>query len=257
MASGKQLLFEIEQALLERGLSEPVVVLIVGRSPRGRTVTAQAADLDGRRIKFQEDDWAHGTDINDALRKVHRITVGGERPRRNPPPPRPATRGKKRGSLERVRRMQYEHTQREKPFDPETASARYPVRASAHHFAVNPDISEDLDEFYDDFVGVQDEAAMGELGGETSSLPFVRQKAGLLMQHWHSSQNDPVYAVGSFYFEGKQYPDTEIVSDAKERLENIVEFHADEYEGDDIRELQMLVEFLEWDLQTNYYGVNG
>lgn len=46
-----------------------------------------------------------------------------------------------------------------------------------------------------------------------------RRDLGELMQHWHSSQNDPIYAVGSFYFAGKAYPDPEVVQDAIAALE--------------------------------------
>ena len=38
-----------------------------------------------------------------------------------------------------------------------------------------------------------------------------RRDLGLRMQNWHSSQNDPIYAVGSFYSSGLSYPDKAIV----------------------------------------------
>jgi hypothetical protein len=120
----------------------------------------------------------------------------------------------------------------------------------------NPDIDEDIDQFEDDVLTVKDEKAMGE-SEEYSLLPFVRQKAGALMLHWHSSMGDPIYAAGSFYIDGEKHPSTETVNDAKEGLSNILEFHADEHEDEDLRELEALVDFLEWDLEENYFGVNG
>jgi len=41
-----------------------------------------------------------------------------------------------------------------------------------------------------------------------------RREIGVLMSHWHSSQGDPIYAVGSFFVDGKRYPDREQVSSA-------------------------------------------
>jgi len=46
-----------------------------------------------------------------------------------------------------------------------------------------------------------------------------RVELGERMLQWHGGQNDPVYAVGSFYLSGKQYPDQEVVEDALANLE--------------------------------------
>jgi hypothetical protein len=37
---------------------------------------------------------------------------------------------------------------------------------------------------------------------------------GIRLLNWHSSMHDPIYAVGSFYFGDKVYPDRDTVSDA-------------------------------------------
>jgi hypothetical protein len=41
-----------------------------------------------------------------------------------------------------------------------------------------------------------------------------RQKLGCKLQEWHSGMNDPVYAVGSYYYADAVYPKKEIVADA-------------------------------------------
>ena len=77
MASGKQLLVEIERELLDRNFNQPMVVLEVARSPRGKMVMAQVADADGRRLYRSPDEYAHANDLSAALRELHRIVKEG------------------------------------------------------------------------------------------------------------------------------------------------------------------------------------
>lgn len=45
-----------------------------------------------------------------------------------------------------------------------------------------------------------------------------RRDLGELMQHWHSSQNDPIYAVGSYYYAGAKHPNCDVVNSALDNL---------------------------------------
>lgn len=63
--------------------------------------------------------------------------------------------------------------------------------------------------------------------------PRPRQKVamkdlGALMQHWHSSMGDPIYAVGSYYFAEMTYPDPKLVVRARDSLAqslNVIRLH--------------------------------
>lgn len=41
-----------------------------------------------------------------------------------------------------------------------------------------------------------------------------RMELGTRLCQWHSSMNDPIYAVGSFYVSDLAYPDKKVVDDA-------------------------------------------
>lgn len=45
-----------------------------------------------------------------------------------------------------------------------------------------------------------------------------RVDLGLRLQDWHDSMNDPVYAVGSFYFADKKHPSENVVRKALRNL---------------------------------------
>lgn len=45
-----------------------------------------------------------------------------------------------------------------------------------------------------------------------------RKELGLKMMEWHGGQNDPVYAVASFYVSGEKHPDHTFVYDAYSNL---------------------------------------
>lgn len=48
-----------------------------------------------------------------------------------------------------------------------------------------------------------------------------RKRLGEMMQHWHSGQGDPIYAVGSYYYSGKPYPDPVVVERALDWFESV------------------------------------
>lgn len=48
---------------------------------------------------------------------------------------------------------------------------------------------------------------------------FDMGEVGLKMLNWHSSGGDPIYAVGSYFFAGRDYPKRETVEDAIANLE--------------------------------------
>lgn len=47
-----------------------------------------------------------------------------------------------------------------------------------------------------------------------------RTELAELMLQWHGGQNDPVYAVGSFYCSDERYPDLEVFDSAVSNLES-------------------------------------
>lgn len=50
-----------------------------------------------------------------------------------------------------------------------------------------------------------------------------RKQAGRVLTQWHSSMGDPIYAVGSFYIDGNEYPDDEVLADAISGAERCIE----------------------------------
>lgn len=58
-------------------------------------------------------------------------------------------------------------------------------------------------------------------GGTITSLPELGER----MLSWHKGQNDPVYAVGSFYVSGQEYPDPEVVDDSIYILDSVLDGH--------------------------------
>lgn len=74
--------------------------------------------------------------------------------------------------------------------------------------------------------------------------PTRRMNIGLKMQNWHSSQGDPVYAVGSFYFANQEYPERAVVEAARRNLS----FNVGKalYSGvDEQRELREIIAYLD------------
>lgn len=52
-----------------------------------------------------------------------------------------------------------------------------------------------------------------------------RRDLGELMLHWHSSQSDPIYAVGSYYVGGKEYPDPSVIVEARDEFKKELSEH--------------------------------
>jgi hypothetical protein len=64
-------------------------------------------------------------------------------------------------------------------------------------------------------TGKKSPAAMASYGEFDMSLPEL----GRFMMHWHSGQWDPVYKVASFFVDDREYPDNDVVDQAKTSLE--------------------------------------
>ncbi len=47
------------------------------------------------------------------------------------------------------------------------------------------------------------------------------KRLGNLMSHWHGSINDPIYAVGSYFRDGRPHPDVAVVYAALKGVENL------------------------------------
>lgn len=55
-----------------------------------------------------------------------------------------------------------------------------------------------------------------------NALPaYELERIGSLMHHWHGGMWDPIYMVGSYFVEGKRYPDVERVENALNEIERL------------------------------------
>lgn len=54
--------------------------------------------------------------------------------------------------------------------------------------------------------------------GQEPPKPTGRKRIGEIMMGWHSGQSDPVYAVASFYVDGREHPDRDTVEAARDAL---------------------------------------
>lgn len=55
--------------------------------------------------------------------------------------------------------------------------------------------------------------------GPITSLPELGER----MLSWHGGMGDPIYAVGSYYVSGTEYPDSAVIDDALDSLEGELE----------------------------------
>ena len=79
-----------------------------------------------------------------------------------------------------------------------------------------------------------------------------RQALGALMLNWHSSQGDPLYAVGSYYIGDMKYPRQEMVESAKNKASSLASRLSNSPEK---RELRRIVRGLEhYELVDYPYG---
>lgn len=76
---------------------------------------------------------------------------------------------------------------------------------------------------------------------DTSRNANELRAIGNRLLQWHGGQGDPIYAVGSFYSSGKEYPDKEVIERAATVLEKLAGA-ADRPR--DRRELNMLAKYL-------------
>jgi hypothetical protein len=150
-----------------------------------------------------------------------------------------ATKKKYPSSIARIRRMSEEYEEPEYEFEP---TEQPEPEAKAHHFAVNPSMREqDLQELEEDVDSTTyDPQENREL------IPFVRQQVGIRMLHWHSGQGDPIYAVGSFYFEGDPYPRLDVMTAAESRLDTLWNQH--QSRSEEKRELGVILNWLRWEI---------
>ena len=112
-------------------------------------------------------------------------------------------------------------------------------------------MDEELEQFESDVTSLESdpEDAFEE---EVGMYPFVRHDAGERMLHWHRSGNDPVYAVGSFYLSDQDYPKRSVVTRALASLQEALEEPDDDWDDDDLLELETLTRFLQWQLEFVY-----
>lgn len=83
-----------------------------------------------------------------------------------------------------------------------------------------------------------------------------RKAIGLMLHNWHSGM-DPVYAVGSFYVDGRAYPDASVVERAIAIIETLIpaaDHGAHGWGPDDAAELRTLTNALRYYLSTDYAG---
>ena len=88
-------------------------------------------------------------------------------------------------------------------------------------------------------------------------MALTLRQAGEKLLHWHSGM-DAVYAVGSYYVSGKEYPDPEVIEEARDQLARDLpkaEAGMHGWTRRDAAELRSLVRFLDGKLKK--YKRNG
>lgn len=55
-----------------------------------------------------------------------------------------------------------------------------------------------------------------------AELRFKRKDIGTLMLNWHGGSGDPIYAVGSYWIDGKQHPQPEVLERAKNGIGKLI-----------------------------------
>lgn len=88
-------------------------------------------------------------------------------------------------------------------------------------------------------------------------MALTLRQAGEKLHHWHSGM-DAVYAVGSYYASGKEYPDPKVVERARDQLARDLpkaEAGMHGWTKRDAAELRSLVRFLDGKLKK--YARNG
>lgn len=96
--------------------------------------------------------------------------------------------------------------------------------------------------------------AAGKKGASHGRLT-ERQKIGEMMQHWHSSGSDPIYAVGSFFFADKKYPDPTVVVQAEEEIQRLMraaQRGENGWKTKEAKELQKIWDYLNKEIRAAY-----
>ncbi len=148
-------------------------------------------------------------------------------------------------ALSKVRRMEREYEEPEYDFDPEDQPE---PEARPHHFAVNGRFNEQsIEELYDDVISCVYDPQENE-----DIIPFTRQQVGFKMLNWHGGQGDPVYAVGSTYFDERGafsiYPDVDILKTARSHLKSDLRKTRKKA---DRAELATIIMWLDWEIQNS------
>lgn len=84
-----------------------------------------------------------------------------------------------------------------------------------------------------------------------------RVTLGERLCQWHSSQGDPIYAVGSYYVSDRVYPDQEVVGDCLSRLEMYLSMakakrHPSKRDYEIIADLQELCDSVQQQAKEDY-----
>ena len=92
------------------------------------------------------------------------------------------------------------------------------------------------------------------------STPASLKKIGLLMSGWHSSMSDPIYAVESFFVNGKNYPYIKVVREAESGLRRDLDGAKRKLHGwgpREVKELTTILSFLKKYIASHPGGGSG
>ena len=84
------------------------------------------------------------------------------------------------------------------------------------------------------------------------------QQMGVKMHHWHGG-TDGIYAVGSFWYTGQDYPDAKVVESARDALQRMLpkaEAGEHGWTKRDAAELRALVKYCDQRLRSKGYRAN-
>lgn len=97
------------------------------------------------------------------------------------------------------------------------------------------------------------------IGGYTFDGPDARysdrKKIGVVMHLWHGSMGDPIYAVGSYYYDDRVYPKKSVVEDALSSIESMIPRAARGEHGwtrQDAKQLEVIAKYLREALVKDY-----
>lgn len=75
---------------------------------------------------------------------------------------------------------------------------------------------------------------------------FKLRELGEKMCHWHSNHSDAIYAVGSYFVSGLDYPNPFVIFEARASIRNMFDHPHNSWDNErDLRELKEILEGLE------------